>query len=142
MPANQPGAEMTKSGDPVMAILLVDDETRLCETRTRSLAAREQRVDQAATYREAHAAAMAINFDLLLMDIKFPDAPGRELLRDLRSAGCSIPTIVLSAIAPSTSRVRVFGPLAVLHKPFPMEALLRLVRPLAARGDSLASPSD
>ena len=118
---------MTKSGDPVMAILLVDDETRPRESLARSPAARGHRVDQAATVRDAYAAAMAINFDLL---------------HDLRFVGRSIPAIVLSAIPPSTSRVREFGPLAVLHKPFPKEALLRLVRPLAARGESLASPSD
>jgi DNA-binding response OmpR family regulator len=142
VPPTNVGAEMTNFGDPAMAILLVDDETRLREALARSLAARGHRVDQAATYREAYAAAMAINFDLLLVDINLPDATGWDLLRDLRSAGRSIPAIVLSAIPPSTSRVREFGPLAVLHKPFPIEALLRLVRPLAARGDSLASPSD
>jgi len=84
---------------------------------------------------------MTMNVDLLLVDINPPEATDWDLLRDLRSAGGSIPAIVLSAIPPSTSPVREFGPLAVLHKPFPMEALLRLVRPLAARGDRLARPS-
>jgi DNA-binding response OmpR family regulator len=129
---NKRGAEMTKFGDLVMSILLIEDETHLRETLARSLAARGHRVDQAATYREAYAAAMAMNFDLLLVDINLPDATGWDLLRDLRSAGRSIPAIVLSAIPPSTSQVREFGPLAVLHKPFPIEALLRLVRQLAA----------
>jgi DNA-binding response OmpR family regulator len=138
--AIQPEAEMTNAGDPVMAILLVDDEAPLREILARALTARGHRVDQAATYREAFAAATAMNFDLLLVDIYLPDATGWDLLHDLRSTGRSIPAIVLSAIPPSTSRVREFGPLAVLHKPFPMEALLRLVRPPAAGHDCLTDP--
>lgn len=125
-----------------MAILLVDDETRLRETFARSLSARGHRVDQAASCREAYAAAMIKNFDLLLLDINLPDSTGWDLLRGLRSAGRSVPAIILSAIPPSTSRVREFGPLAVLHKPFPIDALMGLVRPLAAGGDDLARATE
>jgi DNA-binding response OmpR family regulator len=133
---------MTIPGDPTMAILLVDDELRLREALARSLSARGHRVDQAATYREAVVAAMTAKYDLLLLDINLPDATGWDLLRDLRSAGRSIPAIVLSAVPPSTSRVREFKPLAVLHKPFPIDALLRLVRPLAAQGDGLTGSAE
>jgi DNA-binding response OmpR family regulator len=133
---------MTDVGGERMAILLVDDEPRLRAALARSLSVRGHSVDQAATHKEAIVAATEHNYDLLLIDINLPDATGWDVLRDLRAAGREIPAIVLSAIPPSTSRVREFGPLAVLHKPFPMEALLRLVRPLAARADSLASPLD
>lgn len=38
-----------------------------------------------------------------------------------------IPTIVISAIAPSTARLRQYRPFGVLMKPFPIESLRQLV---------------
>jgi len=114
--------------DSGMSILLVDDETRLRQTLARSLSARGYRVDEAASHREAVAAAVAKSYDLMLLDVNLPDATGWDVLRDLNAHGRQVPTIVLSAVPPSASRVREFRPLGVLHKPFPMEALLRLVR--------------
>lgn len=124
-------------GDVPMSILLVDDEARLRRTLARSLAARGHRVDEAETCREAVAAARSARYDLLLLDVNLPDATGWDVLRELAAAGRSLPTVVLSAVPPSASRVREFEPLGVLHKPFPMDALLRLVR-LAAGGEGPA----
>ena len=124
---------MADSGDQPMAILLVDDEPRLREALARSLTVRGHRVDQAATHSEAVSAATSHDYDLLLIDINLPDATGWEVLRDLRAAGREIPAIVLSAVPPSAARVREFRPLGVLHQPFPIEALLRLVQPVAGR---------
>jgi two-component system copper resistance phosphate regulon response regulator CusR len=122
---------MADSGDQPKAILLVDDEPRLREALARSLTVRGHSVDQAATHKEAVNAATKGEYDLLLIDINLPDATGWDVLRDLRDAGREIPAIVLSAVPPSTTCVREFRPLGVLHKPFPIEALLRLVRPIA-----------
>jgi CheY-like chemotaxis protein len=124
---------MTDLGGEPMAILLVDDEPRLRSALARSLSVRGHKVDQAATHREAIDAASRRTYDLLLIDINLPDATGWDVLRDLRAAGREIPAIVLSAVPPSAVRLREFRPLGVLHKPFPIEALLRLVRPLADR---------
>lgn len=121
-------------GERPMAILLVDDEARLRQTLARSLAARGHAVDEAATRREAVALATAKPYDLLLLDVNLPDATGWDVLRDLAAAGRSLPTVVLSAVPPSATRVREFRPLGVLHKPFPMDALLRLVRSAAPLG--------
>ena len=85
-------------------------------------------VDQAASCREAIEAAAKGDYHLLCLDINLPDATGWDVLRQLRAAGKNVPAVVFSAIPPSASRVREFRPLGVLHKPFPMDALLRLVR--------------
>jgi DNA-binding response OmpR family regulator len=124
---------MADSGDQPMAILLVDDEPRLREALARSLTVRGHHVDQAATHREAINAATSRAYDLLLVDINLPDETGWDILRDLRAVGREMPAIVLSAVPPAAARVREFRPLGVLHKPFPIEALLRLVRPVAQR---------
>lgn len=109
------------------SILLVEDERRLRKTLARSLVARGYRVDEAATVAEATAAIRGVGHDLALLDVKLPDATGWDLLRDLRQSGWDRPVIVLSAVAPNPARVREFRPHGVLLKPFPMDALLRLV---------------
>ncbi len=111
-----------------MSILLVDDERRMRQTIARSLSARGYHVDEVDTCRAAIEAASTGRYDLMLLDINLPDATGWDALRDLSSRGHFVPTVMLSAVPPSALRVREFRPLGVLHKPFPMDALLRFVR--------------
>jgi len=47
--------------------------------------------------------------------------------RELKRGGTDVPTIVVSAVRVSQSRLEEFHPLAYLPKPFPIDALLRLV---------------
>jgi DNA-binding response OmpR family regulator len=119
---------MDGNGVHGMSILLVDDERRLREAIARSLSAHGHCVDQAGSYREAVEAVGMTDYDLLCLDVNLPDATGWDVLRQLRADGRTVPTVVFSAIPPSASRVREFQPLGVLHKPFPIDALLRLVR--------------
>jgi DNA-binding response OmpR family regulator len=116
-----------------ITILLVDDETRLRQALARTLAIRGYRVEEAATHAEALAAALDHGPDLLLVDINLPDATGWDVLRDLSAADRVFPAIVFSAVPPSARRVREFRPVGVLQKPFPVEALIRLVENAAPR---------
>jgi DNA-binding response OmpR family regulator len=115
-----------------MAILVVDDEPHMRQTLDRALSAYGHRIDQAATYREAVAASTAIPYDLLLLDVNLPDGTGWDVLRVLRARGKETPTVIVSAVPPSAKRVQEFPTVGVLHKPFPMDALLRLVRAAAS----------
>jgi DNA-binding response OmpR family regulator len=126
-----------------MSILLVDDEPRLREAIARSLTAHGHRVDQAATCQEAIESVDKTDYDLICLDVNLPDATGWDVLRRLRAEGRTVPAVVFSAVPPSASRVREFRPLGVLHKPFPIDALLRLVRQAEGRrrGDGLAAPT-
>lgn len=110
------------------SILLIEDEYRLRRTIARSLEARGFRVEEAATAGAATVAARGGAHDLALLDVNLPDATGWELLRELRGGGWDTPVIVFSAVVPNPARVREFRPHGVLLKPFPMEALLRLIR--------------
>ena len=65
--------------------------------------------------------------DLILLDINLPDRTGWDVLRDLERRNIDVPTIVVSAVRVSQSRLDEFHPMAYLPKPFPIEALLRLV---------------
>ena len=110
------------------SILLVEDEARLRRTLARSLQGRDFQVAEAVTAAEAIAAVTADRFDLMLLDVNLPDATGWDVLRELRASGHHVPVVVLSAVQPNLARVREFKPFGVLLKPFPMDALLRLIR--------------
>jgi DNA-binding response OmpR family regulator len=110
------------------SILLVEDEPGLRRTLTRSLQGRDFQVAEATTAAEAISAATVDQYDLMLLDVNLPDATGWDVLRELRAKGREVPVVVLSAVPPSPARVREFRPFGVLHKPFPMDALLRLIR--------------
>jgi DNA-binding response OmpR family regulator len=130
------GGDDVAEHDSCGAILLVEDELRLRRTLVRSLEGRGYRVVEAATAGAAIASALAERFAVMLLDVNLPDATGWDVLRQVRAAGCEAPVVVLSAVPPNPIRVREFQPLGVLYKPFPIDALLRLVR--AACGASAA----
>lgn len=119
-------------------ILLVEDERRLRQTLARSLAGRDFHVVEATTAAEAIAAAKDTRFDLMLLDVNLPDATGWDVLRGLRSLQRDMPVVVLSAVPPNPARVREFKPFGVLYKPFPIEALLRLIRAACSEPNAAA----
>jgi CheY-like chemotaxis protein len=94
----------------------------------RNLARRGYRVVEADCGAAALAALRAGPPALLLLDVNLPDMTGWDVLRalpiDLRQR---IPTIVVSAVAQHPKRLHEFGDVAFLHKPFPLDTLLRLV---------------
>src|ERR1051326_3720621 len=108
-------------------VLLVEDEAALRRIVARNLTSRGIQVTEAATAAEAVRAATDDRPELLLLDINLPDRTGWEVLRELKQRDTEVPTIVLSAVRVSKSRIEEFHPLACLPKPCPIEALLRLV---------------
>jgi len=108
-------------------VLLVEDEAPLRHVIARNLTSRGVQVCEAATAAEAIQASNTEVLDLLLLDINLPDRTGWDVLRDLNQRHVEVPTIVVSAVRVSQSRLDEFHPLAYLPKPFPIEALLRLV---------------
>jgi DNA-binding response OmpR family regulator len=112
---------------PFRRVLLVEDEDRLRTVIARNLTSRGIAVREVGTAGEAITVATNERPDLLLLDINLPDQTGWDVLRELNRRGSNVPTIVLSAVRVSQSRLDEFHPLAYLPKPFPIEALLRLV---------------
>ena|SRR5579859_2166885 len=114
-------------GDPYRRVLIVEDEAILRKVIARNLVARGFDVGEAETAVQAVDSACHDKPDLLLLDINLPDKSGWDVMRELRLRGREVPTIVVSAVRVSQSRLDEFHPLAYLPKPFPIEALLRLV---------------
>ncbi|SRR5579885_1191616 len=120
----------------VQRVLVVEDEDLLRGIIVRNLASRGCAVREAASGAEALAALRAAPADLLLLDIDLPDRTGWDVLRELAAAGQQVPTVVLSAVRVSPARLAEFRPLAYLRKPFPIEALLRLLEGGGPAGDA------
>jgi DNA-binding response OmpR family regulator len=108
-------------------VLVVEDDESLCRILKRNLAARGIEAVCAESVAAALQSIAAARPDLLVLDINLPDRSGWELCRALRARGLEIPKIILSATRVTPERLAEFNPLAFLPKPFPLEALLRLV---------------
>lgn len=112
-------------------VLLVEDEERLRGILARYLRARGHRVIEARDGADARQALAVVGVDVLLLDINLSDETGWDVLRWLRRSDGRAPeqpcVVVVSAVPPSARRLAEFTPDAVLTKPFPIDALARLV---------------
>lgn len=108
-------------------ILVVEDEATLRQVITRNLEARGHAVLGAETATEALHQLAEVKPDLMLLDINLPDRSGWDVLRELRERELEIPTVIVSAVRVSPARLEEFRPAGYLPKPFPLDALLRLV---------------
>jgi two-component system OmpR family response regulator len=114
------------------AILLVDDEPAIAEVLSRTLQGHGHYVRVATNGMDALFAVSELEPDTILLDINLPDLTGWEVLRRLSPADRErIPIIVFSASPLAPSRVSEFHPTGVLLKPFPIDALLRLIDEVA-----------
>src|ERR1700736_3031046 len=109
------------------SVLLVEDEVTFRRVIARNLSGRGLLVREVGPGDEAIAVSAAERPDLMLLDINLPDHTGWDVMRELHRLGINVPTIVVSAVRVSPSRLQEFHPMAYLPKPFPLEALLRLV---------------
>ncbi len=109
-------------------VVLVEDDERLQSILARSLERRGHAVRLARFGLEARQLLSRQMPGVLVLDINLPDETGWEVLRWLRDQpGVKPRVIVLSASRPAQQRVDDLAPDAVLTKPFPIEALTRLV---------------
>lgn len=121
-------------------ILVVEDEAPLRRIITLNLVRRNHTVIEAESVATAEEALAAFQdqFDLILLDLNLPDQTGWDILRTLKrpfnqrlqegEPARRPAVIIITAGHPARSRVEEFHPAAVLLKPFPIEALLRLTQ--------------
>ena len=128
-----------------MRIVLAEDEAHVQLALRRALEAWGYEVEVCGTAAETIAALDAHDHsrpaDVLVLDVNLPDATGWDVLRAIQARGdIRTAVIVVSALPPRSERIREFQPYAVLHKPFPIESLRRLVRNAEA-GNPARMPS-
>jgi len=123
---------------------LVEDEERLQNALAKILEQSNYKVLTADTAEEGVRMVLDEHPDVLLLDVNLPDDTGWSVLRRLARKGVTcrtLPTIVISAGQPSQRRIEEFRPMAFLPKPFPMDALKRLIAE-ALTGETTSAPFD
>lgn len=125
---------MESTGGPVARrVLLVEDEERLRGIVARYLRARGHEVIEAGSVEDARVALAKEFVQVVLLDVNLADGTGWDVLRwveqrELHEPSWTRPRVViLSAVPPSPKRLQQFKPKGVLNKPFPIDALGRLV---------------
>jgi two-component system, OmpR family, response regulator len=90
-------------------LLVVDDEATILELLSGSLRLAGFEVVTAASGAGAVRAAASSRPDLVLLDVMMPDGDGFEALRRIRSGGCEVPVIFLTARDEVPDRVKGFA---------------------------------
>ncbi len=109
-------------------VLLVDDEAPIVSVLSTTLRANGYVVRTAASAQDAILALTEAIPSVMLLDINLPDLTGWELLRRLSPLDrARVPVVVFSASPLAPARIDEFKPAGVLVKPFPIDALLRLL---------------
>ena len=107
-------------------ILVVEDEPALRIALSDRLSSEDYEVDTAADGEEGYEKALAGAFDLILLDVMLPRKKGFDVCRDLRSAGSTVPIILLTARGETVDKVLglKLGADDYVTKPFEMSELL------------------
>ncbi|MFD4718578.1 response regulator transcription factor [Streptomyces sp. NPDC058423] len=132
---------MTSTPDDGGRILVVDDEPAVREALQRSLAFEGYAVEVAADGADALAKVESYRPDLVVLDIQMPRMDGLTAARRLRSAGSTLPILMLTARDTVGDRVTGLdaGADDYLVKPFELDELLARIRALLRRS-SYAAP--
>ena len=119
-----------------MRILLVEDETKLCELIARALRAETYAVDTALDGRVGWQMAETYSYDLVILDLMLPGLSGTQVLCRIRDKNSQVPILILTARDSTNEKVRNFesGADDYLTKPFAMVELLMRAKALLRRG--------
>jgi two-component system OmpR family response regulator len=126
-----------------MRVLLVEDEPDLASAIARALADENFAVDLAHDGDEGLFQATEVAYDAIVLDVMLPGRSGWDVLAALRSAGRTMPIIMLTARDTVDDRVRGLnlGADDYLTKPFAVEELVARLRALSRRAAGHPSPN-
>lgn len=118
-----------------MRLLLVEDDDIVADAILRGLTAANYSVHRVTSAEAAQAAIVDEEFALAVIDVGLPGADGLTLVRRLRSAGKSLPTLILTARCTLTDKVKALdlGADDFLSKPFEAAELAARCRALMRR---------
>ena len=124
-----------------MKILLVEDDTITVNLLTRALNSQSYNVNAAGDGETALQLARAYDYDLIVLDVLIPKLDGISLCRELRSSGCQMPILLLTALDSRSNLVQGLeaGADDYMVKPFNIEELMARIRALLRRGKAALS---
>jgi two-component system, OmpR family, response regulator len=122
-------------------LLIVEDDDIVADAIARGLAAASYSVHRVTSAEAAQAALMDEEFAMAVIDVGLPGADGLTLVRRLRSAGKTLPTLILTARCTLTDKVKALdlGADDFLSKPFEAAELAARCRALMRRSYGASS---
>lgn len=127
--ASQKAPDDQRHYDQEHHVLVIDDDTRICDLVARFLDDHGFVVVTAHNAEEARAAMAVFEFDALVVDVMMPGETGFEFVEAVRGGGVDVPAVFLTALEDSENRIKGFesGADDYLTKPFePQELVMRL----------------
>jgi DNA-binding response OmpR family regulator len=120
-----------------MRLLIIEDEVRLTELMARVLAQERFDVDVTHDGRTGLDLALTGAYDVVVVDRMLPERDGVDIVREMRAARISTPTLMLTARTELVERVEGLNAGAddYLGKPFAFEELIARLRSLTRRID-------
>src|SRR5262245_28543485 len=137
MPATRETAEVN------VRILLVEDEASAARMLAKGLREHAYAVDVSPDGEDALYRVSINDYDLVILDVMLPRKSGFDVCREMRSAGSSVPVLMLTARDAVADRVNGLdsGADDYLSKPFDFHELLARARALLRRGPVLRTES-
>lgn len=123
-----------------MKILLVEDDEQTVTWLTESLTAHHYLINCVPDGQTAWDWVQTSEYDLILLDVHLPRTDGISLCRKIRTAGYTMPILLLTAEDSVSDRVKGLeaGADDFLSKPFDLAELLARIRALLRRGAAFA----
>lgn len=116
-------------------VLVVDDDSELCDNLWQIFHERGCRVFVANNVGQAQDALKNYQFQLVLLDMKLPDGSGTDVLKTVRETNPDARTVVITGyadeMATRVEKALADGANALAIKPFDVPQLLRLVSTLS-----------
>jgi len=112
--------------DQIRTILVVDDDSTVCEAVTSYLSEEEYRIVTASRWTEAIAILQEDRPDAMLLDLHLPTVQGEALLEFIRESDRRLPVVIISTdIKPDKmARLGELGASGFIRKPFETDDLL------------------
>jgi len=124
-----------------LRLLIVEDDDIVADAITRGLGAANYSVLRVTSAESAQAAIAEEEFAMAVIDVGLPGADGLTLVRRLRAAGKTLPTLMLTARCTLTDKVKALdlGADDFLSKPFEAAELAARCRALMRRSNGALS---
>jgi CheY-like chemotaxis protein len=116
---------------------VIDDQRAIVELLILLLSDMSVQAEGTTAPRQAHAAIVALQPHLILLDIMMPEIDGltllEELQRDPRTAAVPVVLCTAAVLSPSQSRLFADRGIGILSKPFDLEQLRAIVDAVGSR---------